>query len=115
MLLQWLLLLQLQPLGNQNTLYSPDSPGQLGILIDNETIDVPVMLISQGFQNFEKRKIPTFMDLDASDTMFVSRNAFTKYELTVPCARDFAKAIDGKPKIIGEGNVVQYHQVNGKE
>ena len=91
------------------------TPGRSGILIEAETNDVAVALITQGFQAFEKGKIPTFMDSGASDTMFVSRDAFTEYEPTAPRTGDSAKALDGSFEIISEGNVVQRYQVNGKE
>ena len=91
------------------------TPGRSGILIEAETNDVAVALITQGFQAFEKGKIPTFMDSGASDTMFVSRDAFTEYEPTAPRTGDSAKALDGSFEIIGEGNVVQRYQVDGKE
>jgi hypothetical protein len=93
----------------------PETPGRSGILIDNATIDAPVALISQSFRNFEKGKVPTFMDSGASDTMFVSRDVFCEYKSTTPRSGDSAKAIDGSFEIIGEGNVVQNYQVDGKE
>lgn len=55
------------------------------------------------------------MDSGVSDTMFVSRDTFSEYESTTLRAGDSAKAIDGGFEIIGEGNVVQCYQVNGKE
>lgn len=93
----------------------PGTPGRSGVLIKAETNDVAVVLITQGFQAFEKGKVPTFMDSRASDTMFVSRDAFTEYEPTAPHTGDSAKALDGSFKIIGEGNVIQCYQVDGKE
>jgi hypothetical protein len=50
-------------------------------------------------------KIPTFMDLGASDTMFVSRDVFDVYKATQPRSGDSAKAIDGEFEIVGEGIV----------
>ena len=91
------------------------TPGRSGVLIEAETNDAVVALISQGFQDFGKGKVPTFMDSGASDTMFVSRDAFTEYEPTTPRTGDSAKAVNGSFEIIGEGNVVQHYQVNGKE
>ena len=73
------------------------------------------MLISQGFQKFQKGKVPTFMDSGASDTMLVSRDAFTEYMPLTPHIEDSAKAEDGGFEIVGEGNIVQYYQVDGKE
>jgi hypothetical protein len=72
-------------------------------------------LISKGFQSFQKGKIPTFMDSGASDTMFVSKDAFTEYKSVTPRTGDSAKAVDGSFKIIGEGNVVQRYRLEGKE
>lgn len=93
----------------------PDTPGRSGILIDTETNDAPIALISQGFRNFRMGKLPTFMDSGASDTTFVLRDVFSEYKSITPRAGDSAKAIDGGFEIIGEGNVVQCYQVNGKE
>ena len=59
----------------------PDTASQSGILIDDPSTTA---LISQGFQNFQKGKVPTFMDSGVSDTMFVSRDAFTDYKLITP-------------------------------
>jgi Reverse transcriptase (RNA-dependent DNA polymerase)/Pol polyprotein, beta-barrel domain/GAG-pre-integrase domain/gag-polypeptide of LTR copia-type len=89
----------------------PNTPGQSGILID----DQPRALVSQGFQNFQKGKIPTFMDSGASDTMFVSRNAFSDYKPVTPRKGDSAKAENGSFEIVGEGHVVQRYQMDGKE
>jgi hypothetical protein len=88
----------------------PNTPGQSGVLVD-----APMALISNGFQAFQKGKIPTFMDSGASDTMFVSRDAFTEYKSITPRAGDSAKAVDGGFEIVGEGSVVQRYQVDGKE
>ena len=92
-----------------------DAPGRSGILIDDQN-DLPSMaLISKGFENFQKGKIPTFMDSGASDTMFVSRELFTEYKSVVPRVGDSAKAEGGTFEIVGEGSVVQKYQVDGKE
>jgi Integrase core domain/GAG-pre-integrase domain len=72
-------------------------------------------LISKGFQSFKKGKIPTFLDSGASNTMFVSRDAFMKYKPVTPRSGDSAKAENGGFEIIGEGDVVQCYQVDGKE
>ena len=92
-----------------------DTPGQSGVLIDAPTDHPPIALISQGFQTFQKGKVPTFMDSSASDTMFVSRDAFTEYEPITPQVDDSAKAENGSFEIVGEGDVVQRYQVNGEE
>jgi hypothetical protein len=55
------------------------------------------------------------MDSGASDTMFVSRDAFAQYKPVTPRTGDSAKADDGSFEIVGEGNVVQRYQVDGKE
>jgi hypothetical protein len=55
------------------------------------------------------------MDSGASDTMFVSRDAFIEYVQTVPRTGDSAKAKDGDFDIIREGRVVQQYLVDGKE
>ena len=55
------------------------------------------------------------MDSGASDTMFVSRDVFTEYKLVTPQKGDLAKAENRSFKIIGEGDVVQCYQVDGKE
>ena len=74
-----------------------------------------MVLISKGFQNFQKGAVPTFMDSGVRNTMFVSRDVFTEYKLITPHTGDLAKAENGSFKIIGEGNVIQEYQVNGKE
>jgi hypothetical protein len=63
-------------------------------------------LIGKGFQDFGKG-IPTFIDLGASDIMFVLRDMFTEYMPVISQVRDSAKAIDGGFEIVSEGNVVQ--------
>src|SRR6202522_4065472 len=92
----------------------PDTPGQSGVLIDAPMNYPPMGLISKGFQKFGK-DIPTFMDSGASDTMFVSREMFDEYTPIESRVGDSAKAIGGGFKIVGEGNIVQRYQVNGKE
>ena len=90
-------------------------PEQSGTLID-DLIDLPhTALISKGFQTLGKGKVPTFMDSGASDTMFVSKNAFSEYQPITPRTGDSAKAVDGNFEIVGEGNVVQCYKVEGKE
>jgi len=80
-----------------------------------ETEISPKAFISASFQSFHPDKIPTFMDSGASDTMFVSRDAFIEYK-TIPLRTgDSAKATDGSFDIIGQGKVVQQYLVDGKE
>ena len=90
----------------------PNTPGESGVLINDER---SAALISKGFQQFQKGKIPTFMDSGASDTMFVSRESFSEYKSITPRAGDSAKAVDGSFEIIGEGTVVQRYLVDGQE
>jgi transposase InsO family protein len=92
-----------------------DTPGQSGVQIDVPTDYPPAALISKGFQNFQKGKIPTFMDSGASDTMFVSRDVFAEYKPITTRIGDSAKANNGGFEIVGEGNVAQRYQVDGKE
>jgi hypothetical protein len=85
----------------------PNTPGNSGVLIEDDPTPHPhLAFISKGFQKFDNGKIPTFMDSAASNTMFVSRDAFASY---TPTSRmgDSAKATDGSFEIIGEGTVVQ--------
>ena len=84
-------------------------------MIDADINDAPVALISQGFQALGKGNVPTFMDSGASDTMFVSREAFSRYKPIVPRAGDSAKAVNGTFEIVGEGNVTQSYKINGME
>jgi transposase InsO family protein len=93
----------------------PGTPGQSGVLFDAPFISPPAALISKGFQDFGKGKIPTFMDSGASDTMFVAKEAFTDYKSITPRLGDSAKAVDGSFEIVGEGTVTQRYQVDGKE
>jgi hypothetical protein len=90
----------------------PNTPGESGVLINDGRL---AALISKGFQQFQKGKIPTFMDSGASDTMFVSRESFNDYKLITPHAGDSAKAVGGSFEIIGEGSVVQRYLVDGQE
>ena len=96
-----------------------DTPGRSGVLInipiDSDHCDPPMALISKGFENFQKGKTPTFMDSRASNTMFISKDVFTKYKPITPHKGDSAKAVDGNFEIVGEGSVVQCYQVDGKE
>ena len=93
----------------------PETSGQSGILIDGSPSPSTKVLVSQSFMNFQKGKVPTFMDSGASDTMFVSQNAFTDYKPVTPREGDSAKAENGSFEIVGEGNVVQRYQVDGRE
>ena len=93
----------------------PNTPGQSGVLISTSIDRSPMALISKGFEIFQKGKVPTFMDSGASDTMFVSRDAFNEYKSITPRIGDSAKAEDGNFEIIGEGSVTQRYHVEGKE
>ena len=53
-------------------------------MIDTPITYPPMALISKGFESFGKGRIPTFMDSGASDTMFISREAFTEYKPIPP-------------------------------
>lgn len=93
-----------------------NTPGQSGILINDNPITHPHMaLISKGFQAFKKGKVPTFMDSGASDTMFVWRDSFNNYVPLSACIGNSVKAEGGSFEIIGEGSVVQWYKVDGKE
>ena len=92
-----------------------DTPGQSGVLIDILIYQSSMVLISQGFQTFQKGKVHTFMDSRASDTMFISRDLFIDYRLITPRLGNSAKAKNSNFEIVGEGNVTQCYQVNGKE
>lgn len=85
----------------------PDTSGQSGVLIDTPNDNHSTALISQGFQKFQKGKVPTFMDSGASDTMFISRDVFTEYKPIAMRTGDSAKADNGSFEIVGEGSVVQ--------
>ena len=93
----------------------PDTTGQSGVLINDPPSLSLTALISQGFQNFQKGKVPTFMDSGVSDTMFVSQDAFMNYKSVTPQQGNSAKADNGSFKIVGEGDVVQRYQVDGIE
>ena len=107
----------------------PNTPGQSGILIHDDPDDyLPdrperndpeehplIALISKGFQSFEQGKVPTFLDSGASDTMFVSKDAFANYKPTTSRMGDSAKADDGGFEIVGEGSVYQRYRVDGKD
>ena len=55
------------------------------------------------------------MDSGASDTMFVSKDVFTEYKTVATRVGDSAKARDGNFEIVGEGNIVQWYDVNERE
>jgi len=122
----------------------PDTPGNSGVVVHEEESwvvihegEIPIegdsgdsgvvihedgphgvtsmAFVSRGFQSFGKDKIPTFMDSGASDTMFVSKDAFVEYKVTPPRTGDSAKAVDGDFEIVGEGKVTQRYLVDGKE
>jgi hypothetical protein len=104
---------------------STDTPGNSGVVIHeddgihvNQLLapdDVPsIALVNRGFRSFGKERIPTFMDSSASNTMFVSKDAFTEYKATPPHTGDSAKAVDGDFEIIGEGRVIQRYLMDGK-
>ena len=92
-----------------------NTPGQSGVSVNIPADHSSRALISKGFQNFRKGKIPTFMDSGASDTMFVAKDAFIEYKEITPRIGDSAKAVDGNFEIVGEGSVIQWYQVDGKE
>jgi len=93
------------------------SLGNSGVVIDDDENgeDTAMALISKSFQSFSGRRIPTFIDSGASDTMFVSKEDFGDYKSTTPRYGDSAKAIDGTFDIIGEGSVTKRYLVDGKE
>src|ERR1700678_509434 len=102
--------------------HNAQTPGQLGVLIDDHPSDpstpsdhASVALISKGFQNFQNGKTPTFLDSGASDMMFVSKDVFVEYKPVYARLGDSAKANDGGFKIVGEGNVVQRYKIDGTE
>ena len=96
------------------SVHVPDTPGQSEVLIRTLANYSPMVLISKGFQTFGK-EVPTSMDSGANNTMFVLREAFTKYKPITLQVGDSTKAIGGGFEIVGEGNVVQRYQVNGRE
>jgi hypothetical protein len=71
-------------------------------------------LVSKGFRAFREGAIPTFLDSGASDTMFVTRDAFLTYQVTTPRSGDSAKAIDRDFEIIREGTMVKKYLICGK-
>jgi len=85
--------------------------------VENPSTDdsSPIACVSKGFQSFGGGKTPTFMDSGASDTMFISKDAFIEYKITPPRTGDSAKAINGDFEIVGEGKVIQRYLVDGKE
>lgn len=86
------------------------TPGHSGVVIEDDPTPHPhLALISKGFQKFKNRKVPTFMDSGASDTMFVSRDIFTNYTPISSHIGDSAKANDGNSEIVGEGTVLQHY------
>src|SRR5258705_4287137 len=95
----------------------PDTPGNSGVVIlevENPSTDdsSPIACVSKGFQSFGGGKTPTFMDSGASDTMFVSKDAFIEYKTTPPRTGDSAKAINGDFEIVGDGKVIQRYLVD---
>ena len=74
-----------------------------------------IAFVSKGFQGFNKGGVPTFLDSGASDTMFVSKEAFTDYKPIVSRMGDSAKAKDRNFEIIGEGSVYQCYKVGWKD
>ena len=88
---------------------TPDKPSQSGILIGIPDKAYPMALVSKGFQKFQEGKILTFMDSGASDTMFISKDAFIDYKSIIPHKGNSAKAENGGFEIIGEGNVIQHY------
>ena len=93
----------------------PSTPGRSGVLIGDPVTYPPMGLISKGFRGFDNGRVPTFMDSGASDTMFVSRDAFVDYTPVTSRIGDSAKATGGNFEIAGEGNVIQRYIVDGKE
>ncbi len=88
-----------------------NNSGDSGVLL-HEHDPSPIALVNKGFQGFTKTEIPTFMDSGASDTMFVSKEAFTEYMATAPRTGDTAKAVDGGFEIVGQGKVTQTYLVD---
>ena len=95
------------------TAWVPDTPGNSGVIIGED--ETTVALVSKSFLSFGGGDVPTFVDSGASDTMFVSRDAFSNYKSTTPRSGDSAKAVDGNFEIIGEGTVIKCYLVEGKE
>ena len=94
----------------------PNTPGQSGVLINDGPINLLTKaFISKAFLSFDKGSIPTFMDSGASDTMFVSQEAFSDYKPIESCVGDSAKAENRGFEIIGEGTITQTYRVNGRD
>src|ERR1700678_23573 len=95
------------------------TPGQSGVVIDNiPSYPAPMALVSnlsKGFQDFQKGKVPTFLDSGASDTMFVSKDSFAEYKPVPERIGASAKANNGGFEIVGEGDATQRYNVNGSE
>ena len=91
----------------------PRTSGNSGVII-HEDYDPTMALVSKSFRGTTGGLIPTFMDSGVSDTMFVSKEAFTEYTATPPRSGDTAKAVDGGFEIIGEGKVTQTYLVDGQ-
>ena len=93
--------------------------GESGVIIDDpdqdDDEDRPTAFISNDFKAFAGGKVPTFIDSGASDTMFVSRDAFVEYTPITSRTGDSAKAEDGIFDIVGEGKVKQRYLVEGQE
>jgi len=73
--------------------------GESGVIIDgldqDDDEDRPTAFISNNFKAFAGGKVPTFIDSGASDTMFVSRDAFVEYMPITSRTGDSANAEDG--------------------
>src|SRR6266542_4033383 len=95
----------------------PDTPGNSGVIFGDDEVErtAAIALVSKSFQNFNGGEIPTFIDLGASDTMFMSRKAFNEYKSTVPCSGDSTKVVDGNFEIVGERTVVKHYLDDGIE
>ena len=87
-----------------------------GIIINDDPFEEnpPVAMVSNSFHNFNGGKIPTFLNLGASNMMFVSRDDFNVYKTVPPRSGDSAKAIDGDFDIVGEGTMTKDYLVDGK-
>jgi GAG-pre-integrase domain len=89
--------------------------GQSGVIVDTPLDYSSMALVSKSFQVFRKGKLPTFLDSGASDTMFVLKESFVDYKPIESRVGDSAKAKDGDFEIVGEGNIVQWYLIDGKE
>ena len=85
------------------------------IVIDDDDVVSTMALVSKNFSSFCGRRIPTFIDLGASDTMFVSKDDFAVYKTVTPRSGDSAKAVNGDFEIIGKGTVIKRYIVDGRE